>query len=98
MANQEWSPLNVIGAVCKGRYIRTRQRLPDRPNDVVINNPAAPRKVTLEKGAVGYCYAGTGVIHVGFTRDFQMRQLASPSSYPYVVTFDWKDIRFLEML
>jgi hypothetical protein len=97
MASDQWKPMTVIGSVCRGHFIRTRVRM-EVANDTVINNPAAPRKITLEKGAIGYCYAGSGVIHVGFTRDFSMRELSSPSSYPFVATFTWQDITKLEIL
>lgn len=94
----EWKPLAVIGPACKGRFVRTRTVLAMRDNDAVINQPSAPRKVTLPKGAVGYCYAASGVLHVGFTTDFKAREMSSPTKYPFAVAFTPRDIPALEIL
>ena len=61
----EWKPMAVIGTVCKGHFVRTRNALALRDNNAVINQPSAPKKVTLPKCAIGFYFAGIGVIHVG---------------------------------
>jgi hypothetical protein len=93
----EWTSIAQIGTACKGRFIRTRCALALRDNNAVINHPTAPRKVTLPKGAIGYCYAASGVIHVGFTEDFGQREFANPVNYRYVVAFNARDIPVLEI-
>lgn len=81
-----WIPLAIVGPACKGRFVRLKVPLPNASNIAVLNKPAAPKKVSLPKGAVGFCYAASGVLHVGFTKDFARREM-QPTSYEYAVTF-----------
>lgn len=81
-----WIPLAIVGPACRGRFVRLRAALPNASNIAVLNKPAAPKKVSLPKGAIGFCYAASGVLHVGFTKEFSRREL-QPTSYEYAVTF-----------
>jgi hypothetical protein len=92
-----WLPLEVIGPACKERFIRMRARMDFAHNIAVVYKPAAPRRIALPKGAIGFCYAASGVMHVGFTKDFSRVALASPTLYEYAVTFTPSEMRYLEV-
>jgi hypothetical protein len=93
-----WKPLESVGLDCKGQFVRTVAAMPMLDNNAVVNQPQAPRKVSLPKGAIGFCYAAqVGVIHVGFTTDFRQQEM-SPTRYPYAVSFNFRDADRLEIL
>lgn len=97
MANPTWQPLSSVGINCDRKFIRLAAPM-TTPNNKTILGGNNPPMVRLPMGAAGFCYAATvGVIHVGFTRDFEPRQLSDPTRYDFCVSFNFRDIPKLEM-
>jgi hypothetical protein len=90
----EWTPLPAVGPSCKGRYVRTAVTVANIEN--FSARPGTSDRITLPRGAIGFCYAASGVLHVGFMKGFGAEQ-RDPTRYDYNVTFTFRDIPKLEI-
>lgn len=95
-ATPSWRPLELVGPSCAGKSIRVKVAM-QAANNSVINRPSGPSQVRLPAGAIGTCYAASGVLHVGFMRDFKPRSFQSPTRYDYTVSFNFRDSSKLEI-